>query len=204
MTKIKICGLTRPIDIDMVNEVHPDYIGFVFAKSRRQISEEKAFELKQRLHSKILAVGVFVNEDTENIIRICQAGIIDMVQLHGDESEDYLLELKKRVSNPIMKAVRVRTVEDIRRVDTMTCDYLLLDAYKEDEYGGSGLTFDWSIAKDITKPFFLAGGINMHNVDKAIALTKPYCIDVSSGVETEGYKDKKKVTDIIAKVRSVR
>ncbi len=204
MTKIKICGLSRPIDIDMVNEVHPDYIGFVFAKSKRQVSAEIAFELKQRLQPEIPAVGVFVNEEAEKIIQICQAGIIDIVQLHGDESESYLLELKKRISSPIMKAVRVRTVEDIKRADTMTCDYLLLDAYKEDEYGGSGLTFDWSIIGGISKPLFLAGGINIHNVDKAIKLTRPYCIDVSSGVETEGYKDKKKVMDIITKVRSVQ
>lgn len=203
MTKIKICGLSRPIDIDMVNDAQPDHIGFVFAKSKRQVSEEKAYELKQRLHSRIPAVGVFVNEDAEKIIGICQAGIIDIVQLHGDEDEAYLLELKRRISNPIIMAIRVRTVEDIIKADSMPSDYLLLDAYQEDEYGGSGITFDWSIIKGLTKPFFLAGGINGGNVARAIALTKPYGIDVSSGVETDGYKDKNKITELIEKVRSV-
>ena len=204
MTKIKICGLFRPIDIGIVNEAFPDYVGFVFAKSKRRVSEEQAFELKRRLHPQIRAIGVFVNDEPEKIIRICQAGIIDVVQLHGDEDEAYLLELKKRISKPIIKAVRVRTVEDIEKANTLTCDFLLLDAYKEDEYGGSGITFDWSVIKGLRKPFFLAGGINTDNVDKAIALTRPYCIDVSSGVETSGYKDRNKVTDMITKVRSVR
>jgi phosphoribosylanthranilate isomerase len=204
MTKIKICGLSRPIDIEMVNEARPDYIGFVFAKSKRQVSVDIALELKQRLHSGILAVGVFVNEEPEKIIRICQAGIIDIIQLHGDEDESYLYYLRKQVSNPIMKAVRVRTMEDIKKADNINCDFLLLDAYNEKEYGGSGITFDWSVIHGITKPFFLAGGIHSGNVEKAIALTEPYGIDVSSGVEIGGYKDKDKVIDMIAKVRSVR
>ena len=204
MPKIKICGLSRPIDIDIVNETHPDYIGFVFAKSKRQVNEERALELRRRLSIEIPVVGVFVNEAPDRIHRICQAGIVDMVQLHGDEDEAYLLELKRRITKPVIKAVRVRSAEDIIKAAAMTCDFLLLDAYKEDEYGGSGITFDWSVIKDLTKPFFLAGGIHTDNAEKAITLVCPYCIDVSSGVETEGYKDKKKVSDLIAKVRSVR
>ncbi len=204
MTKVKICGLSRPIDIDIVNETHPDYIGFVFAKSKRQVNEETALELRRRLSIEIPVVGVFVNEAPDRIHQICQAGIVDMVQLHGDEDEAYILELKRRITKPVIKAVRVRSTEDIKKAAAMTCDFLLLDAYKEEEYGGSGITFDWSVIKDLAKPFFLAGGIHTDNAAKAIKLTNPYCIDVSSGVETEGYKDKKKVSDLIAKVRSVR
>jgi len=204
MAKIKICGLSRPIDIDMANEAHPDYIGFVFAGSRRQVSEEKALELKQRLRPEIPAVGVFVNEEPGTIIRLCQAGIIDLVQLHGDEDEAYLLELRKQIAKPVIKAIRVRTGEDIERAKAMSCDFLLLDAYREEEYGGSGISFDWSVIKGMTKPFFLAGGINIGNVNQAITLTEPYCIDISSGVETDGHKDGEKIRKIIEKVRSVR
>jgi phosphoribosylanthranilate isomerase len=204
MTKIKICGLTRSVDITVVNEVLPDYIGFVFAKSRRQVSETNAKELKAKLHSGIQAVGVFVNEDPEQIIRLCSLGIIDIIQLHGDENYEYIRKLKARVSNPIMKAVRVRSSEDIRKANEYDCDYLLLDAYSADQYGGSGEAFDWSLITKVNKPFFLAGGIEKDNVLSAITQTFPYAIDVSSGVETGGFKDRDKMNDIIAIVRSVR
>lgn len=202
MSKIKICGLTRTVDIDMVNEVLPDYIGFVFAKSKRQVSEERASELKLRLSSQIKAVGVFVNEDPDKIIRLCKGEIIDIIQLHGDEDEDYITALKKEVSNPIIKAVRVRSTEDIQKA-AFTCDYLLLDTYKDNQYGGSGESFDWSVITNTNKPVFLAGGIHIGNVEHAIRLTDPYCIDVSSGVETEGYKDRNKIAEIVSKVRRV-
>ncbi|HWT74434.1 MAG TPA: phosphoribosylanthranilate isomerase [Mobilitalea sp.] len=202
MSKIKICGLSRPADIDMVNKVLPDYIGFVFAQSRRQVSEATARELKAMLSDQIQAVGVFVNAAPKTIISICKAGIIDIIQLHGDEDEEYISSLKALVSKPIMKAVRVRSTEDILETAKLTCDYLLLDAYKEDQYGGSGETFDWTVITKTSKPFFLAGGINTGNVEHALSLANPYCIDVSSGVETDGFKDYDKIKDIVAKVRS--
>jgi phosphoribosylanthranilate isomerase len=204
MTKIKICGLSRSVDITEVNEVLPDYIGFVFAKSRRQVCEVTAKELKAKLNSGIQAVGVFVNEDPELIIRLCSLGIIDIIQLHGDEEYDYIGKLKARVSNPIIKAVRVRRSEDIRRANEYDCDYLLLDAYNAAQYGGSGEAFDWSLITKVNKPFFLAGGIDKNNVLQAITQTFPYAIDVSSGVETSGFKDKDKINDIVTIVRSVR
>lgn len=204
MTKIKICGLTRPIDIEMANEALPDYIGFVFAKSRRQVTEQTAAELKNRLHPEIKAVGVFVNEDPAMIIRLCQSGIIDMIQLHGDEDETYMEQLRTVINNPIIKAVRVRGEEDIMKAGQYHCDYLLLDAYKENEYGGSGVTFDWTLINALNRPFFLAGGINTDNVSKALELASPYGIDISSGVETEGFKDRNKIMEIITRVRSVR
>lgn len=204
MTKIKICGLSRPIDIEMVNNVLPDYIGFVFAKSKRQVNDSTALLLKSNLDPKIQVVGVFVNEDSNRIVRLCQEGVIDVIQLHGDEGEGYIRQLKSSVSNPIIKAVRVQTAEDIRLAEELSCDYILLDTYKDNQYGGSGETFNWSIVPKGKKPFFLAGGINTENVLEAIESMNPYCIDVSSGVETDGYKDLDKIKDIVKKVRSVK
>lgn len=204
MTKIKICGLTRQVDIDMVNDVLPDYIGFVFAKSKRQVTEALAEELKSRLNPTIRCVGVFVNEDFDRIVRLCRKNIIDIVQLHGDEKEDYVIKLKEQISNPIIKAARVRDHKDIQSAQMFQCDYLLLDAYKEGQYGGSGDAFDWSVISDINKAYFLAGGINSDNVIKAVTKVRPYAVDVSSGVETDGVKDKNKIIDIITKVRSVK
>ncbi|AGC68988.1 N-(5'-phosphoribosyl)anthranilate isomerase TrpF [Thermoclostridium stercorarium subsp. stercorarium DSM 8532] len=201
MTKVKICGLTREQDIDAVNRILPDYIGFVFAKSRRQIDERRAAELKRRLDPRIKAVGVFVNEKMDKIIRLCHKQVIDMVQLHGDENEDYILKLKEFVPNKIIKAVRVRTRADIERAAGVPCDFLLFDAYSEKIYGGTGKTFDWSLIPSVNRPFFLAGGINPENAVHAIKTLNPYCIDVSSGVETGGFKDPKKIIDIVAAVR---
>jgi phosphoribosylanthranilate isomerase len=204
MAKIKICGLSRPVDIETVNQALPDYIGFVFAESRRQIGEHTAKSLKELLDPRIKAVGVFVNEDMDKIIRLCRLGIIDIIQLHGDESEDYLADLRKEISNPVISAVRVRSVWDIIEAENRACDYLLLDAYKDNRYGGGGETFDWSVITRLEKPFFLAGGIHAENVIAAIQSSNPYCIDVSSGVETDGFKDRNKIIDIVTKVRSVR
>ncbi len=204
MAKIKICGLSRQIDIDFVNEALPDYIGFVFAESKRQVSEEQAQELKSSLKPEIKAVGVFVNEKTDKIIRLCQKQIIDLIQLHGDEDEAYITELRRHVKNPILKAVRVRSEEDILRAESLTSEYLLLDAYREGQYGGGGEVFDWTVILNVGRPYFLAGGINTDNVVDAISRVKPYGIDVSSGVEANGVKDRDKIIDMIKKVRSVR
>lgn len=204
MTKIKICGLSRPIDIEFVNEAVPDYIGFVFAGSKRQISEEQAKELKAKLKPEIKAVGVFVNEEPDRIIRLCNNNIIDLVQFHGDEDDAYIAKLNKMISKPLIKAVRVRSREDITQTQSISCKYLLLDAYKEGQYGGSGDAFDWTMIAGLSKPYFLAGGIHADNVLQAIDQVKPYGIDVSSGVETNGVKDRDKIIEIIKKVRSVR
>ncbi len=204
MTKIKICGLSRVEDISLVNEALPDYIGFVFAKSKRQVGEALAEELKSKLSPSILSVGVFVNEARDKIIRLCKKNIIDLVQLHGDEDNEYINLLKANIAQPIIKAVRVSIEEDIKGAEEYNCDYLLLDTYKEGLYGGSGHAFDWNLISGITKPFFLAGGVNTENVLRAIEIVKPYGVDVSSGVETEGMKDREKIIDIITKVRSVR
>lgn len=201
MTKIKICGLTRMEDIECVNELMPDYIGFVFTQSRRQVNEARAMSLKDKLNIGIKSVGVFVNEKPETIVRLCNIGLIDAVQLHGDEGEDYIARLKEGVNVPVIKAVRVRNQRNIINAEKLSCDYLLLDTYKVGQYGGSGESFDWSIVAGINKPFFLAGGIHLDNVLMAINQTNPYAIDVSSGVERDGFKDQSKIREFITKVR---
>lgn len=207
MTKIKICGLSRISDIEAVNQVLPDYIGFVFAKSKRQVTMDEASDLKKLLNPSIKAVGVFVNEDMDKIMHICNLNIIDAVQLHGDEDESYILALRKLIRLTIIKAVRVKQTQDILDAESLPCDYLLLDSYKDNIYGGSGSTFDWSMIpqkQDRKKPIFLAGGINKNNLMDALQMAKPYCIDISSGVETEGVKDPVKIKEIIYCIKNAK
>jgi len=204
MAKIKICGLRREQDIEAVNAALPDYIGFVFARSKRQIDEQQAERLKAKLNPAIKAVGVFVNADPERIINLCHSQVIDLIQLHGDEDEDYLKRLRSRVANKIIKAVRVKEAQDIMKALDFPCDYLLFDAFREGEYGGSGRTFDWSLLPQIPKPYFLAGGINADNIAQALTEHDPYGLDVSSGEETNGWKDPKKIWDIGARVRQFK
>lgn len=206
MTKIKICGLTRMEDIEEVNGSMPDYVGFVFAKSKRKIDRETAEKLKEKLDSSIQAAGVFVNAEISDIISLCQDNIIDVIQLHGEESEEYIKELKEVLPNQIIKAIRVEKVSQIETAMNCSADYLLLDAYHPHQYGGSGQIFDWNIFQSenfsLKKPYFLAGGIHSGNIEDAIRIGNPYCIDVSSGAETEGLKDPNKIQEIIRKIRN--
>ena len=198
MTKIKICGLTRLEDIEAVNTYLPDYIGFVFAKSKRQLSLEKAKSLKALLNPKIQAVGVFVNESVESIIKFEKENVIDMIQLHGDEDEDYMRTLRLQTKLPIIKALRIK--EKVTITDRGNADFLLLDKHIEGIYGGGGQCFDWNSIEEIAVPYFLAGGINLDNVYQAL-VKGPYAIDVSSGVETHGVKDKDKIGEIVQIVK---
>ena len=157
MTKIKICGLTRPEDIEAVNEYLPDYIGFIFAESKRQVDDSKARELKLKLDPRISAVGVFVNDDISRIIKLCRLGIIDLIQLHGDEDDGYIRELKQKIPNPVIKAIRIKNRESFRTNSCGNSDFLLFDTYHEDLYGGSGETFDWSKVGRTKKPYFWQG-----------------------------------------------
>ena len=202
MPKIKICGLKRLEDIYAVNEYKPDYIGFVFAGEKRCISPELAYELKQHLDKNIKAVGVFVNAEVEFILKLVESGAIDAIQLHGDEDNEYIKELRSKTSAPIIKAVRVKSAEDILVSENIQCDYLLLDTYADNAYGGTGETFDWNIIPKISKPFFLAGGLTSENIAIATKVN-PYCLDISSGVETDGFKDKTKIEKAIKIVRRV-
>lgn len=201
MARIKICGIMREQDIDAINISLPDYIGFVFAVSRRQIDSKRAKALKDLLNPSIETVGVFVNEEINNVIKLCDSHVIDMIQLHGDENEDYIRNLKKCVPNKIIKAIRVKDSEDIKNAVEFSCDYLLFDTFNEGRYGGIGMSFDWSVVSGINRPYFLAGGINSGNILQAITQCSPFCIDVSSGTETAGYKDPEKIMDIVARVK---
>jgi phosphoribosylanthranilate isomerase len=199
MTKIKICGLTREEDILAVNDYLPDYIGFVFAKSKRQLSLSQAKHLKGLLSPRIQTVGVFVNEAIESLVHFEQEQVIDIIQLHGDEDEAYIAALKETIKLPIIKAVRVKKqVETIPSYDT---EFLLFDKYLEACYGGGGSRFDWQTLKGIIRPYFLAGGIDLSNIHEALEKS-PYAIDVSSGVETNGIKDREKIRQIIEITRS--
>lgn len=202
MTKIKICGLTRVCDIEAVNEALPDFVGFVFADSKRRIKPQDAIGLKNLLDKKIQAVGVFVNEDIANIADICLRGIIDIVQLHGQEDVTYMEKLQQEIEKPVIKAVGVRSREDIRAAETLTCQYLLLDTYSAKQAGGTGKTFDWNIVDEVKKPYFLAGGLNSNNILQAIKTVRPFGVDISSGVEVNGFKDKDKILEIVKLIRS--
>jgi phosphoribosylanthranilate isomerase len=196
MTKLKICGLSRPEDMVYANRYRPDYVGFVFAESRRRVTPEQAAELKTLLSPQIQTVGVFVNSPLEEVAALCNSGVIDLVQLHGDESELYMRKLRREITLPIIKAVRVRTPEQILRAQELPCEILLLDTYVEGQRGGSGKSFDHSIIPPISKPFFLAGGLNVDTIPTAIASCSPYGVDVSSGAESDGYKDEAKIRAI--------
>ena len=199
MVKIKICGLRRLEDIEIVNRYKPDYIGFVFAKSKRRISHALASKLKDNLSPDIISVGVFVDADPDEILKLYEDKVIEIAQLHGMESEDYIRYLKENTNNglKVIKAVEMSENEDLSKYDGSPADYLLLDSGK-----GSGKTFDWSlIRKDLKKEFFLAGGINAKNVKKAIEEFSPYAIDLSSSLETDDYKDENKVKEIMEVIR---
>lgn len=198
--KIKICGLFRSEDISYANEALPDYIGFVFARSRRQVTPEKAAELRKLLDSRIKAVGVFVDSDIDFISDLVHNSIIDAVQLHGAEDEKFALRLKERIPPeiPVIKAFSVSCKEDIDRAELFPCDFMLLDNGK----GGTGQSFEWELLREnMPERVFLAGGVNTENIAQAAEL-RPCCIDVSSGAETDGVKDKNKILKLVKTVRN--
>ena len=195
MVKIKICGIKRLEDIEIVNRYKPDYIGFVFADSKRKVSHDLAKELRNNLDSDIIPVGVFVDSPQDEILKLFDEGIIEIAQLHGSESEQYILDLKKKTDGElkIINAIEMTQEVDLLEYNDSNSDYLLLDSGK-----GSGKTFDWSlIRKDIKKEFFLAGGLNSENVTQAIDEFNPYAIDLSSSLETNGFKDENKIKEIM-------
>ncbi|MDF2889203.1 MAG: Phosphoribosylanthranilate isomerase [Lacrimispora sp.] len=203
--KIKICGLTRKEDVLAVNCYKPDYAGFVFAPGKRQLTPGHAELLRNDLLPEIPAVGIFVNSPADEIISLVRNNIIQLIQLHGEESEAEILELKNRLDRPvpIIKAIRVQSAKEIIEADKLSADYLLLDSYVKGIQGGSGTRFDWAMIPAIKKLWFLAGGIGISNIEEALK-TEAFCLDVSSLVETEGRKDPEKIKNIIQIVRSVK
>lgn len=198
--KLKFCGLTRREDIAAANAAKPDFIGFVFAESRRRVSDLDAARLKALLEPSIAAVGVFVNDEPAHIAALAREGVIGLAQLHGDEDAQYIARLRELTDAPIIKAVRVETRADIERAQALPADYLLLDTYVGHAYGGSGKAFDWSLIGGLQKPFFLAGGLGEENIARALQ-TGAYALDLSSGLETAGRKDPAKMRRIAEMVR---
>lgn len=198
MTKIKLCGLSRVCDINVVNTLKPEYIGFVFAqKSKRYIPAEYALELKKQLDCNIKTVGVFVNENPEFIAKLLKSNVIDLAQLHGHESENDIVQLRILTNRPIIKAFQIESEKDIEAANKSSADFVLLDS----KNGGSGVVFDWNLLQKISRPYFLAGGLTIENVNRAVKTFRPYAVDVSSGIETNGCKDKHKMTAFVCAVR---
>jgi len=204
--KIKICGLSRPEDAAYVNEAGIDYAGFVFAQSRRQVSPAQAARLRALLDKGILAVGVFVNAPAETIIALYRDGVIDIAQLHGEEDEAFIVKLKEASAGSRLAPVPViKVIKNPGRNITLpitAADYFLIDSG-----AGSGKKFDWALLKTgglseagFSKPWFLAGGISSENIGEAMALN-PYALDISSGAETDGVKDRNKILRLAAAIR---
>jgi phosphoribosylanthranilate isomerase len=208
MTKIKICGLKTISDVEKVNKYKPEYIGFVFAPTKRFVTDEQALAMRNALDKDIKSVGVFVNEPIAHIVNLCNNGTINLVQLHGDESEDYIRELKSKLitNTEIIKAVRVQNQDQVRKSLSAEADYMLFDTYKKGEMGGTGERFPLEILEQSLdknhKPFFLAGGLSPDNITEVLGQMECYCVDVSTGVETDGVKDENKIKQFIDKVRN--
>lgn len=200
--KIKLCGMFRDCDIDYANEAKPDYIGFIlgFPKSHRNIDAETARRLRSRLDTGIKAVGVFVNSPETTCAEYANCGIIDVIQLHGDEDADFIRRLRELTSAPIIKAAKIRTPEDIGRVQALGADYVLLD-----NGTGTGEMFDHSLldGAEIRQPFFLAGGLTPENLRQAAESVHPYCVDLSSGVETDRLKNREKMLEAVRVIREL-
>ncbi len=197
MTKIKFCGMTRECDMAAANEINPEYVGFVFAKSsRRYVSADTAAKLKKLLNPNILAVGVFVDENVENVADLLNRDIIDIAQLHGSENEEYIARLRTLTKKPIIKAFRVKSEDEAEKAEKCSADFVLLDSG-----AGTGKAFDWSLIKNVKRPYLLAGGLGLGNISEAVKMLSPYAVDVSSGIETDGKKDKTKMAAFARAVR---
>lgn len=204
-TKIKICGLSRPEDIEAANRLKPEFVGFVFwKKSKRCVDPDTASALRLILDPKIMAVGVFVDAPIEEVSDLLNRGIIDIAQLHGHEDEDYINSLRQLTKKPLIQAFRLGEdpKEDVKmtllRALTSSADYILIDSGM-----GSGKTFNWRVLEGFKREFFLAGGLDSGNVSEAIAMTGCFAVDVSSNVETDGRKDSKKMKEFVDAVRKV-
>lgn len=197
---VKTCGLSRPEDIVIANQLRPDAVGFVFwPKSRRFVADATAARLRKHLEPSILTVGVFVDEDPAEVAGLLRQGTIQVAQLHGHEDEAYIAALRQMTSAPIWKAFKLRTPEDAAAAEASSADLVLLD----NGYG-TGETFDWSLVRDVHRPYLLAGGLTPENVTDALDALEPFGLDVSSGIETDGYKDYDKMRRFLELARVPR
>ncbi len=205
--RIKICGLRRPEDVDYVNEALPDYVGFVFwDRSRRRVDDKTAAQMRKALLPSIQTVGVFVDEEPERVIELLNTGILDIAQLHGRESEEQVRYIRERSGRPVWKAVEAVSATEIERWNDSAADALLLDGGK-----GGGKPFDWALLREVKRAFFLAGGLDEERISLLRRLREEspevfrnlLGIDVSSGVETDGVKDRAKILAMVRQARSL-
>mgnify|MGYP002537455646 CR=1 FL=1 len=201
-TKIKICGLRRREDILAVNEAKPDYCGFIieFPKSFRSVTADEVRDLVKDLIQEIQPVGVFVDAPMELVRSLLDDGTLALAQLHGQENEDYIRQLKIMTDQLLIKAFSIKTEEDVKRAIRSEADYILLDQGA----GGTGETFDWSLVPSIKRPWFLAGGLGCDNLETAIKMLHPWAVDLSSSVETDGHKDPDKIVKAVQTVRNIK
>ena len=200
MARVKMCGMTRPEDIDIVNVLKPEYIGFVFADfSKRYVTYESARRLKEILDPSIKAVGVFVDENPKVVASIANSGIVDMIQVHGSEGPGEIERIKAFTDITVIQAIKVHTREDVVNAANSPADGILLDSGM-----GSGETFDWNLLSVLRRPYFLAGGLTPENVEDAINRCHPFAVDVSSGIETDGVKDRAKMEEFLRAARRAK
>ena len=201
MAKLKICGLTCEEDIAAVNEVKPDFAGFIIEvpSSRRNLSAEKVKVLVKGLDREILPVGVFVNAAPELPISLLRDGTLWAAQLHGQEDEDYIEKIQNMTGKPVIKAFSIKTPEDVQRALRSPADYILLDQGT----GGTGEPFDWSLVPPVRRPFFLAGGIGPENLRNAVSTLHPWVVDLSTSLETQGQKDPIKIRQIAKMLKQI-
>ncbi len=214
MAKVKICGLRTLADVELVNRYQPEYAGFVFASTRRFVTDEQALLMRKKLADSIQAVGVFVDEPMKHVVQLCDMGVINIVQLHGNETEDYIRALKQKTDICVIKAVRVQRAEQVMESMSSVADFMLFDTYKKGMPGGTGERFSLGLLQEgiaklrerncTIKPYFLAGGLDCGNVAQVIRQTDCYAVDVSTGVETDGVKDEMKVKRFLECVRKRR
>lgn len=223
MSKVKICGLMRKEDIEYVNKYRPEYVGFVFAQSKRMVSVDLVKALTGSMNDKIKRVGIFVNEDIKKLLKVYNDCELNIIQLHGEEDAEYIEELRRQLKSAMLlncrcsavdvaiereleiwKAIRVRNEACLNELKELKADAYVLDTYVDGSYGGSGKSFDWSIAKKAGQygKIVLAGGLKADNVQEAIRIAEPSIVDVSSGVEAQGYKDENKIRNFINAVRN--
>lgn len=195
MIKVKMCGLRRETDIEYANTLLPDFIGYVFAqKSKRYITPENAYKLTHILDKKIIPVGVFVDSPVGDVINFVKNSTIKIAQLHGNENEEYISQLHAE-NITVIKAFIVKSENDIESANRSSADFVLLDAGM-----GDGRTFNHTLLKNMARPYFLAGGLSPENIADAVKLN-PYAVDVSSGIETDGFKDFSKMKEFINTIR---
>lgn len=202
MTRIKICGLSRPEDMEAVNAARPDYCGFVvnFPRSRRNVSPERLRVLRGLLSGGVIPVGVFVDQPPESVAALQNDGVIAIAQLHGHEEEAYISRLRELThGKPVWKAFKVRTTADVEAARRSTAERVLLD-----NGAGTGAAFDWTLVRDMGRPWILAGGLTPENLPDAIARLRPWCVDISGGAETDGNKDPVKILAAVQAVRKAR